>query len=49
MIGRGLLGNPWLVKECVDYIEDGIEPQQVTYKEKIDMLKSHFLIINQLL
>ena len=42
MIGRGLLGNPWLVKECVDYIEDGIEPQQVTYKEKLDMLKYHF-------
>ena len=42
MIGRGLLGNPWLVKECVDYIENGILPQEVTYKEKLDMLKYHF-------
>ena len=23
MIGRGVLGNPWLIKECVDYLEDG--------------------------
>ena len=21
MIGRGVLGNPWLIKECIDYLE----------------------------
>ena len=41
MIGRGVLGNPWLIKECVDYLENGIEPKEVTINEKIDMLKKH--------
>ena len=42
MIGRGVLGNPWLIKECVEYLEDGTEPTPVTPKEKIEMLKRHF-------
>ena len=42
MIGRGLIGNPWLIKECVDYLENNMEPQEVTFKEKLDMLKYHF-------
>ncbi len=41
MIGRGVLGNPWLIKECVDYLEKGIEPKEVSIEEKIDMLKKH--------
>ena len=41
MIGRGVLGNPWLIKECVDYIEKGIEPKEVSIREKIDMIKYH--------
>lgn len=42
MIGRGVLGNPFLIKECVDYLEKGILPKKVTKKEKIEMLKKHF-------
>lgn len=45
MIGRGVLGNPWLIKECVDYIEKGIEPQDVTIEEKMDMLKRHLQLL----
>lgn len=41
MIGRGVLGNPWLIKECVDYLEKGIEPKKVTLEEKILMIKKH--------
>ena len=41
MIGRGVLGNPWLIKECVDYLEKGIEPKEISLKEKIDMIKKH--------
>lgn len=41
MIGRGVLGNPWLIKECVDYLENGIEPKEVTLHEKISMIKEH--------
>ncbi len=42
MIGRGALGNPWLIKECIEYIENGIEPKRVSPKEIITMLKKHF-------
>ena len=41
MIGRGVLGNPWLIKECVDYLERGIEPDQISLEEKIEMVKKH--------
>ncbi len=41
MIGRGLMGNPWLVKECIEYLEKSIEPKQVSIEEKIDMIKKH--------
>ena len=47
MIGRGILGNPWLIKECVDYLEKGIEPKKITIKEKFDMIKKHMdLLLN---
>lgn len=42
MIGRGVLGNPWLIRECVEYLDSGIEPKEVTIKEKIDMIMKHF-------
>ncbi len=41
MIGRGVLGNPWLIKECVDYLEYGIEPKEISMEEKISMIKRH--------
>ena len=45
MIGRGLLGNPWLIKECVDYLKDGTLPKEVTSTEKINMLKRHYTLL----
>ena len=47
MIGRGVLGNPWLIKECVDYLEKGIEPEEVPMKEKIKMIKRHYELLEQ--
>lgn len=41
MIGRGALGNPWLIKECVDYLENGKIPREVSIDEKIQMMKHH--------
>lgn len=41
MIGRGVLGNPWLIKECVEYLEDGTVPQSITLKEKKAMMKEY--------
>ena len=45
MIGRGVLGNPWLIKECVDYLEKGIEPKEVKLEEKINMIKRHLSLL----
>ena len=42
MIGRGVLGNPWLIKDCVDYLETGKINPCVSADEKIKMLKRHF-------
>ena len=41
MIGRGVLGNPWLIKETVEYLENGKEPSSVSLEDKIDMIKKH--------
>ena len=46
MIGRALMGNPWLIKECIDYIDQGIEPEKVDANTKIDMMEYH---LNQLI
>ena len=45
MIGRGLLGNPWLIRDCVNYLEKGLEPKKVTNKEKIDMMRYHYKLL----
>lgn len=47
MIGRGVLGNPWLIKECVEYLDNGTIPNEVSPKEKIAMLKRHFDLLVQ--
>lgn len=40
MIGRGLIGNPWLIRECIDYI-NGDEIKEVTKEDRIDMILKH--------
>jgi len=45
MIGRGVLGNPWLIKDCVDYLEKGIEPKEISIDEKINMIKRHLNLL----
>ena len=47
MIGRASLGNPWLIKECIDYIDKGIIPKEIPLEEKIYMIKKHLeLLLN---
>lgn len=41
MIGRCVLGNPWLIKECIDYLESGVLPREISLEEKINMMKKH--------
>ena len=41
MIGRGILGDPWLIKECVDYIKTGKRNEEASYLEKFAMAREH--------
>lgn len=45
MIGRGVLGNPWLINECVSYLESGVIPSKPSAREKIEMLKRHYQLL----
>ena len=40
MIGRGVLGNPWLIKECLDYF-DNKEITKPTNIDIINMVEKH--------
>lgn len=42
MIGRASLGNPWIFKECIDFIDKKIEPKEITTDEKLNMILKHF-------
>lgn len=45
MIGRATLGNPWIIKECVDYLEHGILPREITPEEKVKMMRFHYQLL----
>lgn len=45
MIGRGVMGNPWIIKQCVEYLDYGKEPERVSSKEKLEMFKKHTELI----
>lgn len=41
MIGRGVLGNPWLIKEIDTYLKTGTYLAKPTYDERIAMCHKH--------
>jgi nifR3 family TIM-barrel protein len=41
MIGRGLLGNPWLVKQTVDFLETGHYDKVINDEVKINYIIDH--------
>jgi len=41
MIGRGVLGNPWLIKEIDTYLKTGKVLDKPSYEEKIKMCYKH--------
>jgi len=47
MIGRATLGNPWFIKECVEYIENNKIITKPTPKEKIDMIRKHYNLLKK--
>ncbi len=47
MIGRAALGNPWLIRDCVMFLEDNEFGPFVSPKEKIEMIKKHFALLKK--
>ena len=47
MIGRATLGNPWIIKECVEYLETGIVLDKPTPMDKINMIKRHYSLLKK--
>ena len=41
MIGRGVLGNPWLVSDINEYLNKGTLPKRKCCQEKVDMCLKH--------
>jgi tRNA-dihydrouridine synthase B len=47
MIGRGALGNPWLIKQCVQYIEHNKIIDGPSYTDRLDMIINHYNLIKK--
>ncbi len=41
MVGRAALGNPWVIKQMVEYVENGVLLQEPSADEKIDQCLTH--------
>ena len=48
MIGRGVLGNPWLIKQINAYLDSGIVLDDPTPIEKIDMCLKHLNYLSKI-
>lgn len=47
MVGRAALGNPWFIKECVEYIEHNKIIEKPSIKEKINIIKKHYKLLKE--
>ena len=47
MLGRGVLGNPWLIKQCIEYLDDGVEPERIGLQDKLEMIKKHAELLSE--
>lgn len=45
MIGRAALGNPWLIKNCIEYLDNGVILDDASFLDKLNMMKYHFSIL----
>lgn len=48
MIARGALGNPWLIKQVVDYLGTGTYQKDISIDEKIDYIIDHMNRLTEL-
>ena len=47
MIGRATIGNPWFIKECVEYIENNNEISKPSYMDRLNMILRHYELIKK--
>ncbi len=47
MIGRGVLGNPWLIRDTVTYLEEGILLPKPSNEEVYQMIERHYNMLEQ--
>lgn len=47
MVGRATLGNPWIIKEIVHYLETNELLPKPTNTEKIEMIKTHYNLLKK--
>ncbi len=47
MIGRSTIGNPWIIKECIEYLNNNKEIEKPNYKEILDMLVYHYNLLKK--
>lgn len=42
MVGRGVLGNPWLIRDILSFLENGNVFPAPSRRDRIEMIKKHF-------
>ena len=47
MIGRATIGNPWFIKECIEYIENNKIIDKPNNIERLDMLVKHYKLLEK--
>lgn len=48
MIGRGVLGNPWLIRNTISYLEDASYNKTISFDDKVSMILHHLDYLSSL-
>ena len=47
MIGRATLGNPWIIKECVEYLDNNKVIDKPNNMDKLNMIERHYDLLKK--
>lgn len=47
MIGRASLGNPWIINECIQYLENNVVIPKPTHTERLEMIIKHYNLLKE--
>lgn len=47
MIGRAALGNPWIIRDCVRFLNGNDMHDEVSLCERVDMIKKHYFYLKK--